>query len=182
MINPCLLKSTSLSHSNGSNYSFTAYYFWHGHMKLTHSAQNTTNTFCKCTIKFLVVQYLTLVENRSIGTVYLKCGKANTLLVEFGGNCKKQNMSVPSTYLLYQVLKILTTLCEPVIAISESIVKTREAHNEKNKRDTMQNVVQNDNLQELYFAVHSLLPKHLCASRTMNTVRQLSCNIMEEVY
>jgi len=81
----------------------------------------------------LVVQYLTLVENRSICTVYLKRGKANTLLVAFGGNGEKQIMSVPSKYLLYQVLKIVTTLCEPVIAMTnESIVKTRAAHNEKN--------------------------------------------------
>jgi len=116
------------------------------HMKLTHSAQNTTNIFRKCTIKLLVVQYLMLVENRSICTVYLKRDKANTPLVAFGGNGKKQNMSVPSKYLLYQILKILT-LCEPVIAMTnESDVKNREAHNEKNKHGTIQELVQNSNL------------------------------------
>jgi hypothetical protein len=101
-----------------------------------------------------------LVENRRICTVCLKRGKANTLPVAFGGNGEKQNMSVPSKYLLYQVLKILTTLCEPLIAMTnESIVKTREAHNEKNKYDIMQELVQNSNPRELYFVVHSSLPK-----------------------
>jgi len=129
-------------------------------MKLKHSAQNTTNTFYKCTIKFLLVQYLMLVENRSICTVYLKRGKTNTLLVAFGGNDKKQNMPVPSKYFLYQILKILITLCEPVIAMTnESDVKNREAQNEKNKHGTIQEVEQNSNLRELYFVVHSLLPK-----------------------
>jgi hypothetical protein len=69
-------------------------------------------------------------------------------------------MSVPSKYLMYQVLKILTTLCEPVTAMTnESDVKNREAHNAKNKHDTIQELVQNSNLQEVYFVVHYLLPK-----------------------
>ena len=126
-----------------------------------------------------------LVENRSICTVYLKHGKANTLLVAFGGNGEQQSMSVPSKYLLYQVLKILATLCEPVIAkTNESIVKTREAHNERNKHDIIQELVQNSNLQEVYFVVHSLLPRTstMCLSHYEHcTIAFMQCNGREGV-
>jgi hypothetical protein len=85
---------------------------------------------------------------------YLKCHKANTLLVAFGGNGEKQNTSVPSKYLLYQVLKILTTLCDPVIAMTnESDVKNKESHNEKNKHDIIQELVQNSNLQVIFCSI-----------------------------
>jgi hypothetical protein len=39
---------------------------------------------------------------------------------------------------------------------NESDVKNREAH-EKNKHDTIQELVQNSKLRELHFVVHSLL-------------------------
>jgi hypothetical protein len=61
-------------------------------MKLPQSAQNTTNTFRKCTIKFLVVQYLKADRKQEHMYCYLKCAKANILLAEFGRNGKKQNM------------------------------------------------------------------------------------------
>jgi hypothetical protein len=84
---------------------------------------------------------------------YLKRGKANTLLVAFGGNGEKQNTSVPSKYLLYQVLKILT-LCDPVIGMTnESDVKNRETRNEKNKHDIIQELVQNSNLQVIFCSI-----------------------------
>jgi hypothetical protein len=86
---------------------------------------------------------------------------------------------------LANILKILTTLCEPGIAMTnESDVKNREAHNEKNKHDIIQELVQNSNLRELYFVVHSLLPKTstMCLlNYEQSTIAFMQCNGREGV-
>lgn len=84
-------------------------------------------------------------------------------LVAFEGNDEKQNMFPASNcWQTFTVPNFKNTIniCEPVIAMTnESALKNREARNEKNKHDILQDFVQNNNLHYLHFVVHSLLSK-----------------------